>query len=241
VALFLGALVAGSLAPLPVGETYAGDAGRQSARAGVAATRLVPLDRAPPPPVRWRTSKVIGGPGGGRLVRGVRLPYEGEHYFTYDGVLNRWPNRPWRRWGTDRLIGMLLGVLDRYSTLYPAAARVGIGDLSRPDGGAFGPEYGGIGHVSHQNGLDVDIYYPRRDGREKEPGTVRQIDRDLSQALVDLFVVAGAQTIYVGPRTGLRGPRRVVRELTFHDNHMHVRISRRWPRGTDRAPLPIGE
>jgi murein endopeptidase len=184
---------------------------------------------------------VVGGPGGGRLEGGVLLPYEGEHYFTYDGALGRKPNRAWRRWGSDRLIRMLLGVLDRYAMLYPDAPRVGIGDLSRPHGGSFGPEYGGLGHVSHQNGLDVDVYYPRTDGHEREPLGVGQIDRDLSQALVDLFVAAGAQTIYVGPRTGLRGPRRVVRELTFHNDHLHVRIGRRWPLETDRAPSVAGE
>jgi murein endopeptidase len=231
VVLFVGVLAAGSLVPLPVGETHADPAaGYGQAETG-----------EPTPPVRWRTSRVVGGPGRGRLERGVLLPSEGEHHFTYDGVLDRTPNRAWRRWGSDRLIRMLLDVLDRYAMLYPDAPRVGIGDLSRPRGGPFGPEYGGVGHMTHQNGLDVDVYYPRSDGREEDPRSVRRVDRDLAQALVDLFVTAGAQTIFVGRRTGLRGPRRVVRGLTLHDDHMHVRISRHWPHRTDRAPSAADE
>ena len=44
-----------------------------------------------------------------------------------------------------------------------------VGDLSRRHGGDFGPRFGYIGHASHQNGLDVDVYYPRADGRELAP------------------------------------------------------------------------
>jgi murein endopeptidase len=96
---------------------------------------------------------------------------------------------------------------------------VGIGDLSKPQGGWFGPR-----HASHQNGLDVDVYYPRLDRRERPPLRVRQIDLRLSQALVELFVRAGAERIFVGPNTGLRAPASVVQVLGGHDNHLHVRI-----------------
>ena len=44
-----------------------------------------------------------------------------------------------------------------------------VGDLSRPHGGDFGPRFGYIGHASHQNGLDADVYYPRADGTERAP------------------------------------------------------------------------
>ena len=101
---------------------------------------------------------------------------------------------------------------------------MGIGDLSRPHGGYFGPR-----HVSHQNGLDVDVYYPRRDRRERAPRRVRQIDRGLSQDLVGRFVRAGASRIFVGPGTGLTGPPDVVQPLAEHDNHLHVRIDAESP------------
>ncbi|MGH2996696.1 MAG: penicillin-insensitive murein endopeptidase, partial [Gaiellaceae bacterium] len=97
-------------------------------------------------------------------------------------------------------------------------------DLSRPRGGDFGIRYGRPGHVSHQHGLDVDLYYPRRDGRERAPASHRQIDRRLAQELVDRFVRAGASRVFVGPRTGLTGPRRIVQVLAHHDTHLHVRL-----------------
>ena len=48
-----------------------------------------------------------------------------------------------------------------------------VGDLSRPRGGEFGRRFGALGHSSHQNGLDADVYYPRRDRRPAPPRTVR--------------------------------------------------------------------
>ena len=100
-----------------------------------------------------------------------------------------------------------------------------IGDLSRPRGGDFGPRFGYIGHASHQNGLDADIYYPRADGRERAPRYASQIDRQLSQELVDRFLAEGAQAIFVGPSTGLVGPPGRVQVLANHDNHLHVRLA----------------
>jgi protein MpaA len=140
-------------------------------------------------------------------------------------VLKRSPDRWWRRWGSDRLLRMLLRVLDEYATAHPEAARVGIGDLSRPHGGVFDERFGGRGHASHQNGRDVDVYYPRVDGHELRAGHPALVERALSQELVDRFVAAGAVKVFVGPHVGLRGPRRIVQRLVYHDDHMHVRIA----------------
>ena len=105
----------------------------------------------------------------GALRRGVQLPAEGPDWFTWDPVLKQSPNRDWRRWGTDRLVYTVLDVLAEYRLADPWAPRVGIGDVSRRHGGEFGRRFGGLGHASHQNGLDADIYYPRVDGRELRP------------------------------------------------------------------------
>jgi len=139
-------------------------------------------------------------------------------------VLRRSPDRGWRRWGTDRLVRTVLRVVRSYADAHPSAPRVGIGDLSRPHGGDFGPRFGGIGHASHQNGLDVDVFYPRRDGMERAPERIGQIDRRLSQDLVDRFVAAGAARVFVGPHTGLTGPPAIVQPLVHHDNHLHFRL-----------------
>jgi murein endopeptidase len=174
--------------------------------------------------IRWRRSKALGEPWSGRLVKGVKLPPEGRLFFTWDPVREVSPNRAYRRFATSRLIRITLGVLRSHAARHPDAPRVGIGDLSRRKGGDFGKRFGGLGHTSHQNGLDVDLYYPRRDGREREPRRPAQIDRGLAQDLVDRFVAAGAQFVFVGPNTRLTGPPDVVQPLAHHDNHMHVRI-----------------
>jgi murein endopeptidase len=175
--------------------------------------------------VHWHDSIAAGIPTAGRLEHGVRLPAEGRAFFTWDPVLRRSPNRAWRRWGTDRLVRVVLRVAHDFHSAHPGAPRVGVGDLSRPHGGDFGPRFGYIGHASHQNGLDVDVYYPRADGRELAPRSASEIDPALSQELVDRFLAADAELIFVGPNTGLRGPPGRVQALVHHDNHLHVRLA----------------
>ena len=179
-----------------------------------------------PAPVSWRASVALGEPWGGRLRNGVKLPPEGPDWFTWDPLPAHSPSRGWRRWGTDGLIRTLMKVLREYRSAHPDAPRVGVGDLSRELGGPFWERNGGRIHSSHQNGLDADVYYPRRDGRERAPRTPRDVDERLAQDLIDRFVAAGAVKVFVGPRLRLRGPRRIVSELVLHDDHMHVRIPR---------------
>ena len=176
------------------------------------------------PPIAWRTSRAVGKPYAGRLVRGVRLPAEGRDFWTYDWGTRLSPNRPWRRWGTDRLVRTLLDVIGAYRAAHPEAPRVGIADLSRRHGGPFGREFGGLGHSSHQNGLDADVLYPRVDRLERRANDPWLVDEALSQDLLDRFVAAGATDVFTGPSLELRGPRAVVVELSHHDDHMHVRV-----------------
>ena len=172
----------------------------------------------------WRDSSALGAPNRGALVNGVQLPAEGADFFTWDFPLGRSPNRGWRRWATDDTVRTVLQVVAEYRFAHPEAPRVGIADLSRRFGGPFGRRFGGLGHASHQNGLDVDILYPRRDGLELAPERPKQIDRALAQDLIDRFVAARAQLAFVGPRTKLRGPKRIVQKLVHHDDHLHVRL-----------------
>ena len=180
---------------------------------------------APEPEIAYRHSVPVGLWWAGKLRRGVQLPAEGPDWFTWDPVLKRRPDRGWRRWGTDRLVRTLVDVLREYRLANPFAPRVGIGDLSRRHGGEFGVRFGGLGHMSHQNGLDADVYYPRADGLARRAYKPSQVDRALAQDLVDRFVAAGARTVYVGPSLGLKGPRRVVEPLVHHDDHLHVRLA----------------
>jgi murein endopeptidase len=200
-------------------------------------TMLVAAGPAPPVPAP-PPSRAVGEPWAGRLVHGRQLPAHGDGYATWDPIRRRVDNRAWRRWGTERLVTTLRGVLVRHARAHPGAAAVLVGDLSRPHGGDFGPRFGGIGHASHQNGLDADVYYPRRDGRLRRAVRPSQVDLRAAQELVDAFVRAGAQYVFVGPSLGLHGPRNVVQVLAHHDDHLHVRIRERpSPRGDGgRAP-----
>lgn len=195
-------------APAPRATSHRGPGGSPRTRPVAA--------RAPSIPVGW--------PYDGRLEGGVPLRPEGATFFTWDPIRRSFPNRLSRRYGTDRLVYGIERVLASYARANPGAARVGIGDLSRPGGGPFGSDLGGLGHRSHQNGLDVDIYYPRRDRAERPPSSPEQIDRRLAADLVDRFVRAGSQYVFVGPRTGLDRPGGIVQELKLHDDHLHVRI-----------------
>jgi murein endopeptidase len=181
-------------------------------------TQAVGPDERPP-------SRALGLPyRRGRLVGGVPFPPEGVDHFTWDPVLKRSPNRVWRRYGTDRTVARVLQTLAAFRAQHPESPPVGVGDLSRPRGGEFGRRFGGLGHASHQNGLDVDVYYPRRDRLLVAARRPREVDRALAQPLVDAFVRAGATDVFVGPSLALRGPRRIVQPLAHHDDHLHARF-----------------
>ena len=170
-------------------------------------------------------SIAVGVPWHGRLEHGVQLPVAGTDFVTWDPVLRVSPNREWRRWGTDALIVLLDTVTREFREAHPDVPPILIADLSRPQGGPFGPRYGGLGHGSHQNGLDADVMYPRRDRAPLAAVRPAEVDRALAQDLVDRFRAAGAVKLFVGPHLHLRGPRGIVVPLVHHDDHVHVRIA----------------
>jgi hypothetical protein len=171
------------------------------------------------PKVAWHDATSVGLPYDGHLVDGTQLPIDGPAWVTWDPVTNSVPNQPDRLYGNQHTIRAVIQVIEAYRAAHPNAPRVVIGDISRNGGGPMTDE-----HVSHQNGLDVDIYYPRVDGELRAPTTSDQIDTALAQDLVDRFVAAGAQMIFVGFSTGLHGPSGVVIPYANHDYHMHVRF-----------------
>ncbi len=154
-----------------------------------------------------RGSVAAGRPFAGHLVRGLQLPAAGIGFVSWDALEHRSPDRGWRRFTTDRMIDFIERLGAEWARAHPHAPRLLIGDLSRTHGGPFGSRYGGLGHGSHQNGLDADIYYPRRDGRERAVVRVSQIDHRLAQDLVNRIVRRGVEYAFVGPHTGLTGPR----------------------------------
>jgi murein endopeptidase len=203
--------------------------------AAPAGARLAPRDQEPVQPDAPQ-SVAVGLPWHGRLAHGVQLPEAGPDFITWDEVRRVSPNRPGRRWGTDRLVVMLETVAREFHVAHPDAAPLLVSDLSRPRGGLFGREYGGLGHASHQNGLDADVMYPRLDRLLRGPLRPDQVDGALAQDLVDRFRRAGAVRLFVGPRLGLRGPRSIVRPLVHHDDHVHVRIANPDASGPTEGP-----
>jgi murein endopeptidase len=176
---------------------------------------------SPAASVDWNRATSVGLPYSGRLVDGTQLPVRGPDWVTWNPVTDSAPNAANRLYGNERTIRAVLSVTRAYRAAHPQAPRVVVGDISRNGGGPMTDE-----HVSHQNGLDVDVYFPRRDRLLLAPRTNSQIDRRLAQDLVDRFVAAGAEKIFVGYSTGLRGPAGVVVPYTGHEYHMHVRFPR---------------
>jgi len=173
-----------------------------------------PAAQTAPPPVYVPQvgSIAVGRPNRGRLVNGVALPASGPDWLALKPASHRWT--------TDRMLGFLLAVLRDFRLANPGAPQLMIGDLSLPRGGRF------RGHASHQNGLDADVYYPRRDRTLQAPRRVADVDRVLAQDLVNRFVASGAQFTFVGLRLKLAGPRAVVQAIPNHHDHVHVRIAK---------------
>ncbi len=168
--------------------------------------------------VEWHHATSVGLPYSGRLVDGTQLPVEGPDWVTWNPVTDSVPNLPHRLYGNEHTIRTIISVFGAYRAAHPGAPRVVVGDISFRDGGTMEE------HVSHQNGLDVDVYYPRLDRHLSAPISTGQIDHDLAQDLLDRFVATGVQTVFVGYSTGLRGPSGVVVPYPNHENHMHVRF-----------------
>ena len=167
--------------------------------------------------IDWRESVPGGSPNGGRLTGAVRLPASGTGYYTYDPRTQREPGGLDTRWGTARLVREVMDLGEWWARSHPGAGPLGIGDLSRRNGGRID------GHSSHQNGLDVDIRLPRRD-RERGPANPGNYDRELTQDVVDHMVARGANLVLIGPSLDLTGPAGVVVRWPNHDDHLHVRF-----------------
>ena len=98
------------------------------------------------------------------------LPSDGPDWVTWNPVTDSVPNCPSRLFGNERTIKAVLSVVAAYRAAHPNAPRVLVGDISWRNGGRMEQ------HVSHQNGLDVDVYYPRLDRCCSAPAHTGQID-----------------------------------------------------------------
>ncbi|MBM3678999.1 MAG: hypothetical protein FJW96_14145, partial [Actinobacteria bacterium] len=178
--------------------------------------RLASLEAAAA--IEWSDAASHGLPYRGSLHDGTQLPIEGPDWITWHPGTDSVPNAPERLFGHESTIRKVLSIVKGHRIAYPDAPRVLVGDISFRGGGPMDQ------HVSHQNGLDVDVYYPRLDRAPTAPRSAWEVDRRLSQDLLDRFLAAGAQIVFVGYATGLHGPGGVVVPYPNHENHMHVRF-----------------
>ena len=75
------------------------------------------------PEVVWRDSISLGLPYHGRLIDGVQLPVQSPFWTTWDPALDRVPDRGYRRYGSAKLIHLLLSVTHEPSTRRTPAHR----------------------------------------------------------------------------------------------------------------------
>jgi hypothetical protein len=183
-------------------------------------------------------SRALGTPSQGTLSNGINLPDVNASYYHFLGF----DATDTDDWGTLRLLNVGEAVAydwgDAYRICYGNTqlhpTRFGIGDMSkgsestRTFGGSWLPD-----HVSHQNGLDMDVRYLRTD--RAEAGIDLQIAAD--QAFYDAAATADLISCFLGFKdvvlilvdmryTGIdfSATPQVVNDPDHH-NHFHVRIA----------------
>ncbi len=84
----------------------------------------------------------VGSVSHGWLVDGIEFPTDDPRFVV---------RTPWRAYCAQVTIDGIGDAVDQVESLYPGTHPLAVGDCSRKGGGYFDP------HMSHQNGLDLDI------------------------------------------------------------------------------------
>lgn len=153
-----------------------------------------------------------------------------------------------RNYGAFEMITMIKTVAQEIAQKYPNKERLQVGDVANFKGGNIGS------HKSHQNGLDADIVYYRKNNKEQDPqwngkyiekfvidGKVSpNFDLERNWALLEkLTSYPQVQRIFVdinikknlcslySKSTDLVAQRilHTLRPAPLHDDHMHIRIT----------------
>ena len=160
-------------------------------------------------------SRSVGTPGNGRLEHGVLFPRAGPNHFAWNFREQRIGGSDRTRWGDCRVVRAVLRGIDSYRRRNPDAPRVAVGDMALRPGGEID------GHSTHENGRQIDLYFPRRDHRSSEPHTIGQVDMRLARELVQAMLDAGAYRVLIGPHIRMRGSVRILHH-PHHDDHVHA-------------------
>jgi murein endopeptidase len=148
-------------------------------------------------------------------VNGVLFPAAGPDHFAWNFRARRIGGSDRTRWGHCRVARAVLRGLAAYRDRKPDAPPVPVGDMALRHGGEID------GHSTHENGRQIDIYFPRRDRKLRESYTVGQVDLRLTRELVRAMLNAGADQILIGPNIRIGTPTRVIR-WPNHDDHLHA-------------------
>jgi penicillin-insensitive murein endopeptidase len=201
-------------------------------------------------------ASAIGGPSNGCIAGAQTLPADGTGFVSIRRHRNRYYGHP----ETVRFVRDLGRALNKRS-----GELMMVGDLAQPRGGLMSSS-----HRSHQNGLDVDVWFrltasaKRADGmhpEERDPKSMvapggRTLNNDWGEEQRFLLRTAAedrrVDRIFVNPaikralcrsEKGNREWLRKLRPWWGHDAHFHVRL--KCPAGSPickrQAPVPAGE
>jgi hypothetical protein len=175
-------------------------------------------DRAPRPKLpdcHRHRSRSVGSPGHGRLAHGVLFPATGPDHFAWNFRAQRIGGSYRTRWGDCHVVLAVLRGLAAYRDRNPDAPLVAVGDMALRHGGEIDR------HTTHENGRQIDLYFPRRDHKRCEPHAITQVDMRLSRELVRAMLDAGADRVLIGPHVRISTSARVIR-WPNHDDHLHA-------------------
>lgn len=240
-------------------EDYAGTDGslpRATAAANANDTRVAKDVFGHIPFASSQRTEVIGSYSRGCLAGGVELAENGPTWQAMRLSRNR-------NWSHPMTIDYVQD-LSRFAATQPGWEGLYIGDMSQPRGGPML-----TGHVSHQSGLDVDIWMlppTRLDLTVQERENLSSISTRraggaytndnwttghmevLRAAASDprtarIFVFPGAKVAMCNWATGDRSWLRKIRPLHGHHYHFHVRLN--CPEGDrsceEQSPIPAGD
>ena len=143
------------------------------------------------------------------------FPATGPDHFAWNFRAQRIGGSYRTRWGDCRVVRAVLRGLAAYRARNPDAPLVAVGDMGLRHGGEIDR------HSTHENGRQIDLYFPRRDRRRCEPHTIAQVDTRLSGELVRAMLHAGADRVLIGPHVRIATSARVIR-WPNHDDHLHA-------------------
>ena len=161
-------------------------------------------------------TEVVGRPNKGKISGALNLPDKGDGYVHFLGT----DASDKDDWGSLTLLTCIEQVGRR---LKETGITLNVGDLSLREGGRFPP------HASHQNGLDIDLRYVRRD-RRSAPLDLRYqrkaYDAEATKKVITAFLaLCPVRLVFMDvQRIGFDLEDNRIFHARGHSNHAHIRL-----------------